>query len=210
MSARLLLLVSLSAIASALRVPAPAASQRPASTARRDMLAQSTAAAAALLCGGAALPALADEEEAAPAPPPPPPPPPARSGVTPEGVAYREVSKGRGGAPVLGDLIAIRFRATITATGQKFDDILTNPEPYYFRLGSEQVLPGVQSALKMMKSGDVWDLEIPGRLGFGEKGRQATAGKPRIPSNADLSYRVELVAVPGKDEELIEFSDDLK
>ena len=174
------------------------------------MLAQSTAAAAALLCGGAALPALADEEEAALAPPPPPPPPPARSGVTPEGVAYREVSKGRGGAPVLGDLIAIRFRATITATGQKFDDILTNPEPYYFRLGSEQVLPGVQSALKMMKSGDVWDLEIPGRLGFGEKGRQATAGKPRIPSNADLSYRVELVAVPGKDEELIEFSDDLK
>ena len=96
MSARLLLLISLSAIATALRLPAPAASQRPASTARRDMLAQSTAAAAALLCSGAALPALADEEEAAPAPPPPPPPPPARSGVTPEGVAYTEVSKGRG------------------------------------------------------------------------------------------------------------------
>ena len=69
---------------------------------------------------------------------------------------------------------------------------------------SEKVLPGVEEAVKMMRSGDVWELAVPGKLGFGEKGRSASPGKPRIPSNADLTFLVELVAVPGKDDEILE------
>ena len=49
---------------------------------------------------------------------------------------------------------------------------------------SEKVLPGVEEAVKMMRSGDVWELAVPGKLGFGEKGRSASPGKPRIPANA--------------------------
>ena len=49
---------------------------------------------------------------------------------------------------------------------------------------SEKVLPGVEEAVKMMRSGDVWELAVPGNLGFGEKGRSASPGKPRIPANA--------------------------
>jgi hypothetical protein len=36
----------------------------------------------------------------------------------------------------------------------------------------------------MMHTGDVWELAVPGKLGFGEKGRSASPGKPRIPANA--------------------------
>ena len=36
----------------------------------------------------------------------------------------------------------------------------------------------------MMHTGDVWELAVPGKLGFGEKGRSASPGKPRIPNNA--------------------------
>lgn len=46
-----------------------------------------------------------------------------------------------------------------------------------------------------MQTGDKWQLTIPGKLGFGEKGRPASPGKPRIPSNAELDFTLELVAV---------------
>ena len=91
---------------------------------------------------------------------------------------------GSGGQPAVGDLCAIRFKGTVTKTGQVFDDIMESAEPYYFRIGSEKVLPGVEEAVKMMHTGDVWELAVPGKLGFGEKGRSASPGKPRIPSNA--------------------------
>ena len=71
-------------------------------------------------------------------------------------------------------------------------------------LGNEKVLPGVEDAVKMMRTGDVWEFAVPGKLGFGDKGRSASPGKPRIPSNADLTFVVELAAVPGKDEEILD------
>lgn len=62
-------------------------------------------------------------------------------------------------------------------------------------LCSFNVLPVVEEVLPYMRSGDTWQLSVPGSLGFGEKGRPASAGKPRIPSNADLDFTLELVAV---------------
>jgi len=102
--------------------------------------------------------------------------------------------------------VAIRFKGQVAATGAVFDDILASPNPYYTRIGSGNVLPGVEEALVLMHSGDIWDLKIPGRLAFGEKGRSASAGKPRIPSNAVIDFRLELVAVPGRDEEILEIN----
>ena len=40
-----------------------------------------------------------------------------------------------GGMPKVGDLVAIRFKGAVKATGSVFDDILGSPEPYYMRLG---------------------------------------------------------------------------
>jgi len=55
----------------------------------------------------------------------------------------------------------------------------------------------------MMRTGDVWELSIPGKLAFGEKGRSSSPGKPRIPPNADITFLLEILAVPGKDDEFI-------
>lgn len=158
-----------------------------------------------LLAGGLAYFALPvaqaafAEEEAAPAAAP------ASKTVTlKSGMQYEVVKKGTGGTPKVGDLIAIRFKGAVKATGAVFDDIMSSPEPYYTRLGSGNVLPAVEEVLPLMRSGDVWDLTIPGKLGFGEKGRSASPGKPRIPGNAELSFTLELVAVPGKDDEILE------
>ena len=124
--------------------------------------------------------------------------------ATKSGVGITVMKTGTGGTPTKGDLCAIRFKGSVKATGQVFDDIMASAEPYYFRVGNEKVLPGVEEAVKMMHTGDVWELAVPGKLGFGEKGRSASPGKPRIPNNADLIFVVELSAVPGKDEEIID------
>ncbi|KOO32730.1 peptidylprolyl isomerase [Chrysochromulina tobinii] len=128
----------------------------------------------------------------------------ADEGSTPSGLKYTVVKSGKGGTPVTGDLIAIRFKCSLQKTGQVIDNILDNPEPYYYRTGSGQVLPAVEEAVKLMKSGDVWNLTVPPELGFGTAGRSSSPGKPRVAGDAILDFVLELVAVPGKDEEMIE------
>ena len=45
-------------------------------------------------------------------------------------------------------------------------------------------------------------------LAFGSKGRPASAGKPRIPGDATITFEVEMVGLPGKEPELIELIGD--
>ena len=47
-----------------------------------------------------------------------------------------------------------------------------------------------------------------GKLAFGPKGRPASAGKPRIPSDATITFDIEMVSLPGKEQELIELIGD--
>lgn len=55
-----------------------------------------------------------------------------------------------------------------------------------------------------MSVGDLWELDIPGELAFGQKGRRASAGKPSIPPNATVAYSLLIESIPGRMEELIE------
>jgi len=122
------------------------------------------------------------------------------------GVSIEVVKEGKGVKPDVGQLVAIRFAAY--ADGRKIDDIFDTPEPYYTRLGSGGLLKGVESTLPLMTLGDRWKLTIPGELAFGPKGRPASAGKPRIPGNAEVIFDVEIVGLPGKEPELIDLIGD--
>ena len=59
-----------------------------------------------------------------------------------------------------------------------------------------------------MRVGDRWIITVPGNMAFGSKGRPASAGKPRIPSDATIIFEVEMVGLPGKEDELINFIGD--
>lgn len=48
-----------------------------------------------------------------------------------------------------------------------------------------------------------------GELAFGKKGRPASAGKPRIPGDATITFDVEMVGLPGREVELIELIGDV-
>jgi peptidylprolyl isomerase len=149
----------------------------------------------------------------------------------PNGVSYTVSKKGDGPVPMLGDLVALRFAAY--CGDNKIDDIFGTPEPYYTRIGSGGLLKvrkrilynsmahenetrilltrltqGVEETIPLMRVGDRWVLSIPSNLAFGQKGRPASAGKPRIPGDATITFDVEMVGLPGKEAELIDLIGD--
>ena len=156
--------------------------------------------------------------------------------VTPSGVSIKVIKSGNGPAPEIGELAAIRFASYFGE--QKIDNIFDTPEPYYTRIGSGGLIKGVEEVLPKMKLGDRWVLTIPvscveimsfngvvnyfvsdsilcskycivqGNLAFGPKGKPASPGTPRIPGNAEITFDVEMVGLPGKEPELIDIIGD--
>lgn len=128
---------------------------------------------------------------------------PARAETTQSGLAYKVIKAGKGPNPVVGELAVLRWKAE--ANNVVFDDLYAKTDGYYYhRVGSGNLVPGVEEAVLLMRPGDVWELSIPGPLGFGPKGKKASPGQPSIPPNATLKYTLELVALPGRDEDLLE------
>ena len=116
-------------------------------------------------------------------------------------------SSGSGEKPNRGELTGIRFKATVLGTPSGdivIDDIFDSKEPYYTRAGSGGLIEGVERVLPEMVVGDRWVLTVPSDLAFGTKGRKASAGKPRIPPGATVEFEVEVVALPGRETELID------
>jgi len=126
----------------------------------------------------------------------------------PSGTVYDVIKSGEGPKPTVGELAAIRFRAEVVQTGNKIDDIFDMPEPYYTRVGSGGLLKGVEEVLPLMRVGDRYLITIPNNMAFGPKGRPSSAGKPRIPGDAIISFEVEMVGLPGKEQELIDIIGD--
>lgn len=112
------------------------------------------------------------------------------AGVTtlPSGVQYRVVEPGPAGgvSPDSNDLVRVDYQGSLI-NGDVFDSSYQRGMPAVFQL--DEVVPGWTDALQHMKVGDEWQVYIPPELGYGE------AGRPGIPSNALLIFRVRLLGV---------------
>jgi FKBP-type peptidyl-prolyl cis-trans isomerase len=105
----------------------------------------------------------------------------------PDGLMYRVIKSGDG-APVKndGDLVTVYYKGSLI-TGKVFDQ--TKPEePAQFPAGG--LIPGWVEALKLMKTGDTWELVLPSALGYGSDG----AGDA-IPPDQTLVFTMTLVKV---------------
>jgi len=105
----------------------------------------------------------------------------------PDGLMYRVLKSGDG--PQVksdGDVVTVYYKGALIS-GKVFDQ--TKPEePAQFQAGA--LIPGWVEALKLMKTGDAWELAIPSELAYGPDGSGET-----IPPNQVLVFTLSLVKV---------------
>jgi FKBP-type peptidyl-prolyl cis-trans isomerase len=113
----------------------------------------------------------------------------ARPGVTklPDGLMYRVIKAGSG--PQVqkdSDVVTVYYKGALI-NGKVFDQ--TKPEePAQFAAGG--LIPGWVEALKLMKTGDTWELAVPAELGYGADGAGDT-----IPADQTLVFTMTLAKV---------------
>uniref|UniRef100_A0A453RPJ4 peptidylprolyl isomerase n=1 Tax=Aegilops tauschii subsp. strangulata TaxID=200361 RepID=A0A453RPJ4_AEGTS len=84
--------------------------------------------------------------------------------------------------------------------GQIFDSSLEKGQPYIFRVGAGQVIKGLDEGILSMKVGGLRRLYIPGQLAF-PKGLTSAPGRPRVAPSSPVVFDVNLLFVPGLDDD---------
>ncbi|MBP1620009.1 MAG: FKBP-type peptidyl-prolyl cis-trans isomerase [Acidobacteria bacterium] len=113
----------------------------------------------------------------------------AKPGVVtlPSGLQYKVVTAGTGKKPAATDTVVVHYRGTLT-DGTEFDSSYKRNQPAKFKVN--QVIPGWTEALQLMPVGSKWQLVIPAKLAYGERGAGGA-----IPPNSVLVFEVELQGI---------------
>ena len=108
--------------------------------------------------------------------------------TTDSGLQVLEVVPGDGPSPQDGDLVTMNFSGTLP-DGTLFGDSYSSGEPVTVVMGADQLLPGWEEGLRLMKEGGQAKMVLPPELAFGE------AGMGMIPPNSEIILDVELLSV---------------
>jgi len=111
----------------------------------------------------------------------------------PSGLQYKVISEGTGKTPTVSDTVTVNYRGTLI-DGTEFDSSYKRGQPATFAV--KGVIPGWTEALQLMKEGAKWQLFIPSKLAYGEKGAGNTIGP-----NSALIFDVELISVKSGEKE---------
>lgn len=103
------------------------------------------------------------------------------------GLQYKVEKKGAGKKPGPSDTVTVHYKGTLI-DGTEFDSSYKRGEPVSFPVGG--VIPGWTEALQLMEEGSKWQLFIPAKLAYGERGAGAQIGP-----NSTLIFDVELLKV---------------
>jgi FKBP-type peptidyl-prolyl cis-trans isomerase FkpA len=100
-----------------------------------------------------------------------------------------DVTAGTGTEATPGRRVTVHYTGTLL-DGTKFDSSRDRNEPFTFRLGAGEVIPGWDEGVKGMRVGGTRELTIPSNMAYGRRG-----SPPVIPPNAALKLDVELLKV---------------
>ncbi|GAB2221489.1 hypothetical protein Droror1_Dr00012670 [Drosera rotundifolia] len=117
--------------------------------------------------------------------------------TTESGLQYKDIKVGAGPSPPVGFQVAANYVAMVPS-GQVFDSSLEKGQAYIFRVGSGQVMKGLDEGILSMKVGGKRRLYIPGPLAF-PKGLISAPGRPRVAPNSPVVFDVSLEYIPGLD-----------
>lgn len=109
---------------------------------------------------------------------------------TASGLQYKVLKQGKGKKPAATDFVKVHYTGKLV-NGQVFDSSVKRGEPATFQL--TQVIPGWTEGLQLMNVGSKYELYIPAKLAYGDKGIENV-----IPGGATLIFEVELLEINPK------------
>ncbi len=107
------------------------------------------------------------------------------------GVLVRDIVHGTGSEVRLGRKVSINYVGTLANNNKEFDKNNSKTSPLMFRIGTGEVIKGLDKGMEGMKVGGERSITIPPELGYGRK----RSGK--IPPNSTLCFEVKLLSVGG-------------
>lgn len=105
----------------------------------------------------------------------------------PSGLQYKVVKAGSGKKPKPNDTVTVHYRGTLI-DGTEFDSSFRRGKPATFPVSG--VIPGWTEGLQLMEEGAKWQLFVPPKLAYGERGAGGLIGP-----NATLIFDVELISI---------------
>jgi peptidylprolyl isomerase len=101
-----------------------------------------------------------------------------------------DIVTGDGDEAVAGKKVTVHYVGVAFRTGEEFDASWNRGEPFQFKLGKGQVIPGWDQGVQGMRVGGRRKLTIPSAMGYGARGAGGV-----IQPHEPLIFVVDLLAV---------------
>jgi peptidylprolyl isomerase len=109
------------------------------------------------------------------------------TGSPPRRLERRDIVKGKGARAMPGDNVTVHYVGVSFSTGEQFDASWDTGQPFSFRLGAGEVIPGWDRGVAGMRVGGRRRLVIPPELAYGAQG-----SPPAIAPNETLIFVIDL------------------
>lgn len=90
--------------------------------------------------------------------------------------------------PRPGNVVTVHYTGYLP-NGNRFDSSRDRGKPFKFKLGAEQVIPGLDLGVAQLSIGERAKMTIPSSLAYGEKGFPGL-----IPPQSELTFDIELIS----------------
>ena len=112
-------------------------------------------------------------------------------GDIPFDLGIEDIIVGDGDEAAAGKVVSVHYVGVAFRSGEEFDASWNRGQPFEFKLGKGQVIPGWDAGVQGMKVGGRRKLTIPSAMAYGARGAGGGVIKPHEP----LIFVVDLMSV---------------